>query len=159
MKGLFCQTNAKTNEEYRQVVKMRMRAMVVLGVIGIITLTVGLLAEFKWDININDHMLGVYTGVGAGLTAAAIVIWIKNKLVLSNEEKLKQCRLSDADERNQEISRRSLNVAAYVLLISVYLVGLVGGLYYPVLSKILAVIVVVFVISYAVSYKIYERKF
>jgi len=158
MRGLFCSTVARTNEEYRKVVKTRMNAMVILFIIGVITLAVSLLAEFRWTVTINDRMLGVYTGVGTGLSFASVSIWIMNRKLLNNEEKLKESRLSYSDERIKEISNKAFRVAAVVLLIVLYGIGLIGGLFYPFLMKVLGACVGIFVCAYLISYFIYSKR-
>lgn len=60
------QVKRKNNEEYKQVIKSKMRAMVVIFLIGAVTLIVSLLAEAMWKVDISAHMLGAYSGVGTG---------------------------------------------------------------------------------------------
>lgn len=88
MKGILCGSTAKTNEEYKKVVKNRMKVMIVIVIIGILTATVGFGAEFYLETSINEHMLGVYSGVGIGLFVVGIALLIKNKLILNNVRKL-----------------------------------------------------------------------
>ncbi|MDF2673707.1 MAG: hypothetical protein K0R09_1972 [Clostridiales bacterium] len=158
MKELFCSCKANNNEEYKKVIRARMKRMILLFVIGIITLVAALLPENMWTVSINEQMLGVYSGIGVGLIVASVILWIKNKLILADEEKLKESRLSNTDERIQEISSKALRVAAIVLLIALYALGLIGGLFYPVLVKILLSMVFVFLIAYLIAYKIYEKR-
>lgn len=158
MRKLFCGTIAKNNEEYRKVIKFRMNIFLIMMLIGIITFTIGLLAEFRWSLQVNDHILGVYTGVGFGFTFAAIIFWIKNKKLLSDEDKLKESRLSNTDERLLEINSKAFRVASFSLLVSLYAAGLIGGLFYPILFKFLFGIILIFTISYVCAYKIYEKK-
>lgn len=46
MKGILAGNTAKTNEEYKNVIKYRMKIIVVLLIIGIITVAVGLVQNF-----------------------------------------------------------------------------------------------------------------
>ena len=158
MKNIFCTTTAKTNEEYRNVIKNRMKIMVGFMVIGIITALAGLLGEFYFKTPVSDKVLGVYTGLGSSLFSAGLVLWIKNKILLNNEEKLRKSRLSNTDERNQEIARKALNIAAYVMLASLYVIGLIGGIFYPILFNVLSFIVCIFLLTYIVAYKYYNKK-
>ncbi|MEQ8155557.1 MAG: hypothetical protein ABRQ25_11840 [Clostridiaceae bacterium] len=103
MRGILCGTTAKTNEEYKQVIKKRMKLMIVIAIIGFITATVGFVAESYLKLPISEQMSGVYTGIGVGLLAGGIALWIKNRLVLNNDQKLKESRLNNTDERIQEI--------------------------------------------------------
>ena len=69
-----------------------MKIMVILMVIGIITALAGIIGEFYLKTPVSDKVLGVYTGLGSSFFAAGLVLWIKNKTILNNEEKLKECR-------------------------------------------------------------------
>ena len=51
MKGILCGTTVKTNKEYKKVIRNRMKLM-----------------------------LGVYSGMGAGLFVAGIILWLKKKI-------------------------------------------------------------------------------
>ena len=157
MMGLFCGSKANNNEEYKRVIRLRMNIMLLLFVLGVTTLAVSILAKSVWMVKIDDRMLGVYTGAGAGLSIVAIVIWIRNKLILSDENKIKNDRLSNTDERLQEISRKAFRAATAILLISLYATGLIGGLFYPILVKVLLVLISIFLFVYVLAYKIYER--
>lgn len=158
MKNIFCTTTSKTNEEYKNVIKNRMKIMVVLMVIGIITALAGIIGEFYLKTPVSDRVLGVYTGLGSSLFAAGLTLWIKNKIIFNNEEKLRESRLNNNDERNQEISRKSLNIAAYVMLVSLYVIGLVGGIFYPILFNVLSFIVCIFLLTYVIAYRYYNKK-
>lgn len=158
MKEIFCTTTARTNDEYREVIKKRMRTMVLLIVIGFITALVGFGAESYLKLSINEHMLGVYTGVGTGLFVGGIILWIKNKLLLDNEDKLKESRLSNTDERIQEISNRALRTATYVIIIVLYAIALIGGLFNQILFEAFMFVIFTFIIAYAIAYKYYNSK-
>lgn len=158
MKRILCGSTANTNEEYKKVLKSRMRIMVVISIIGIITASVGFWAEFYLKTSINDHMLGVYSGVGTGLFVCGIILWIKNRLLLNNDEKLKESRLNNTDERIQEIASKSFKLAAIVMLIALYSTALIGGLFYPVLVKALLFISCTFLLSYMIAFKYFNSK-
>lgn len=158
MRGLLCGTTARTNEEYKQVVKIRMYRFAGLGLIGAITLVTALLAEFYWKLDVKEEMLGVYTGVGFGLLLASVIMLIKNGIMLKNEEKLKESRISNSDERIKEINNKAFRTASIVMLIAMYTLALIGGLFYPELVRLLLLIVSIFVFAYFVSYNIYNRR-
>ena len=158
MKGFFCGTTATTNEEYKTVIKRRMNIMLVIMLIGIVTLIVALMAAFNKTTVISEEMISMYAGVGSGLIAAGIALWIKNKRLLGNEEKLKESRLINTDERIREISSKAFRVAAVVMLVVSYGVALIGGLFYPVLTQALMFIICLFVLAYTLAYKVFEKK-
>ena len=158
MKCVFGGSNARTNEEYRQVVKMRMRIMVGLVVIGIITAAVAIYAEYYTDSVLGGHTLGVYTGVGFGLIMAGTVLFIKHLILLKDEEKLKESRLSNTDERIKEIESKAFRAAAYVMIVAMYLVALIGGTYNPEFIRYLLLVMGAFVIAYLSTFSYYNRK-
>ncbi len=158
MRGLLCGTTARTNEEYKKVVKVRMNRFLGLGAIGAVTLTLGLLAEFYWRLDVREEMLGVYTGMGTGLVLVSVILWVKNRVLLANEEKLKESRINNSDERIKEISDQAFRTAAEVMLGVMYLISLIGGLFYPVLVQVLLAVVSIFALTYLISYHIYNKK-
>ncbi len=158
MRGLLCGTTARTNEEYKKVVKVRMNRFLGIGIIGTLTLTLALLAEFYWKLAVKEEMLGVYAGMGTGLVAVSVILWIKNRMLLGNEEKLKESRVNNSDERIKEIGNQAFRMAAAVMLGAMYLISLVGGLFYPMLVQVLLAVVSVFALTYLVSYRIYDKK-
>lgn len=157
MKGLFCGSKARTNDEYKSVIKSRMNIFIILFVIGSITLGVTSYLNFN-DLIKDDHILGIYSGAGTGLIAISILLWVKNKLLLKNESKLKESRINNSDERIQEISNKALKIATIALLIALYAIGFIGGLYNPILFTVLSSSVAVFLVTYVISYKMLERK-
>lgn len=158
MKGIFCSTTANTNEEYREVIKKRMRFMAGITVVGILTAFSGFFAEYFQVIPLNEHILELYSGFGTGLAVACGMIWVKHKLLLGNEEKLKESRLNNSDERLIEIGNRALRTAGLVLLVGLYTVGLIGGIFDPVLLKVVLFLVLLYVFAYAGAYFYYKKK-
>lgn len=158
MIGFLCKYKANNNEEYKRVIKARMNLMVLIFAIGSITIILSLMAKTLWKISINESMIDVYSGFGVGLVVVSIIMWLKNKSILGNEEKLKQSRLNNNDERLVEINNKALKVAGLVLLMSLYFVGLIGGIFYPILAKVLLIMVGVFLVTHFISYRIYNKK-
>lgn len=158
MRGILCGSTVKTNEEYRKVVKNRMRITAAIVIIGIITAAIGFGAKFYLKTWISDYMIGVYFGVGVGLFVSGTILWFKNRLLLNNDEKLKESRLNNTDERIQEISNKSFKAAAVIMLIALYSTALIGGLFYPILVKVLLFISGIFLISYMIAFKYYNSK-
>ena len=158
IRGVLCNTNARTNEEYKKTIKSRMILLGIMGFLGAFTMIVAFLAEFKWDVSISDRMLGVYTGFGTGLLIVSILFIFQNIRLLGNEEKLKENRIKNADERIQEISNRAFRYAGGTLFFATYVVSLIGGLFYPELVQVLFILVAVFVITYFGSYFYLNKK-
>ncbi len=158
MKGILCSTKARNNEEYRKVIKRRMQLSALIGAIGLLTTALSLMAEYVWGLEISDHILGVYCGMGCGLLAGCIVLWIKQGRLLKDEEKLTQSRLENADERIEEINNKALRSALIFLLVALYAIGLIGGIFYPILTRVLAILVAFFILVYLIARKVYEKK-
>lgn len=158
MRGIFCSTNAQTNEEYREIIKSRMWIWVSFTVLGCITLAAALFGSQLFQVGINGRMKAFYCGVGTGFVFGGIVMWIKGKRLLGDEEKLKEERLRDTDERQVEIGNKAVIASTKALLAALYLICCIGGLFYPIMLKILCGLVLVFVVAYTVSFRVYESK-
>ncbi len=157
MSGIFGNGTASTNEEFKKVIKSRMMRMLFLFGIGCLTIAVSYWAKDNQKVNLSDHMLGIYSGVGTGLAFGAAILWIRNFMVLRDDAKLKQSRLVSSDERIHEISMRAFRVAGYVLVVALYAAGLIGGLFYPVLVDVLFGLASIFALTYVIAYRCYFK--
>ena len=160
MKG-FCfmsATKATNNEEYRKQIQIKNKYMWGLILLGLITAAVAYYMEFSGRVKVDDYMLGVYCGLGIGLFACGIALLIRNKRLLKDEAKLKEARLQATDERNVEIGMRAQKVATIVLIVAMYLVFLIGGLYEPILSKIMSCLICLFIVAYAIAWRVLNHR-
>ena len=112
---------------------------------------------FWGKMKVDDYMQGVYCGIGVGLICSGIVFLIRNKRLMKDEEKLKEARLQVTDERNIEIGSRALRMAAFVLLIVMYFAFLFGGLYDPMISKLMSCMICLFLIVYAIAWRVLNK--
>lgn len=158
VKGIFCQTTAATNEEYRKELKRKNRKLALLCAVGIVIAAAAALAWRSGTARLPDYMMGVYCGAGCGLTLAGIILIVKNLILLGNEEKLKQSRLENSDERIREISSLAVKAAVQVMMLAALAAGMIGGIFYPILVKALLFIVYVFLFSYLIACRVYEKK-
>ena len=158
MRGIFCQTTATTNEEYRKELKDRNGWLLFMAIGGAGEAAAAALAESGGTLSIPDYMLGVYCGTGAGIMVAAIVLYIRNLFLLKDEEKLKKSRLENYDERNQEIRNKALLAAVKILLVVCFVTAMVGGIFYPYLIKMLLFVIYVFLFSYLIANSYYKRR-
>lgn len=158
MKGILCSTTARTNDEYRKVVKNRIRKMIGLIVIGLVTLGLSAYADLYIKSANVEHMVSMYSGLGVGLIFVGIIFLIKNRNLLRDEQKLKESRLSNSDERIEEISTKALRTATYMMLIVLYATALVAGIFIPEITIILMLIACIFVISYFAAFKYYNGR-
>ena len=158
MKGIFCESNTKSNEEFRKVIKVRMGLQAVLAIVGLITIAVIFYLSKTNPSSLSEYLQGLYAGVGTGLFAAGTILFIKNAIALRNEEKLRKLRISNTDERLIGINHASTRVATCVLLIAMYIVALVGGVFDELLVKTMFILICLFLVSYVIAYKILEAK-
>ena len=148
----------RTDDDYRRVLLRRQRFFIGMLIIGIFTGAIAACAEFlEWDVTLSSHTLGFYSGVGTGLSFGAIVLLVRLRRTLKNDEFLRKARIRETDERTQDINRRALAVAGYALLIAVYLICIIGGLFYPQLLTVLGVLACVFLMTYVISCFIYNK--
>ncbi|MBQ8812998.1 MAG: hypothetical protein IJZ85_00670 [Lachnospiraceae bacterium] len=158
MRGLFCGTTARNNEEYRKVVKRRMLTMTILIIVGIATAVTAYMAFHHSTSAISDHTLGIYSGVGFGMAASGLFFLIRDFLLLRNEAKLKQQRLEQTDERLAQIRDLALKPALFTMLFILFTSCLIGSIFYPVLIYILLITVWAFLIVYIIATRYYSRK-
>ncbi|MGO5052583.1 hypothetical protein ACTQ6A_08660 [Lachnospiraceae bacterium LCP25S3_G4] len=157
MKSLW-KTTARTDDEYRNVLKGRMKIWYVMSAIGIITLIVGVLSAIEASGHQASFLSGVYSGLGFGLIAVAIVNMIATRKLLKNDEKIRQKRLACQDERVIMISQKALILASSVILIGVYLGILVMGFFSLQVFWTLWVIIMAYAVVYLIARAYYERK-
>lgn len=158
MLGMFCGSDCKTNEEYKGVIKERIVLFIGIVILGLITLVITLFGDRYLNLKISEKMISTYSGFGTGLTVVGVVLLIKNIRILKNEEKIRKARISNTDERIKAISLRASRFALAVILVSMYLVALIGGLWYPILTQVLFGIISVFLLSYLIAYIIISKK-
>lgn len=156
--GILCATTAATNEEYRKVLKRRNVWMMALCLVGILIAGITLYAEKNQKMALPEYSVGVYCGFGVGLALAGIILFVKNLMLMSNEEKLKQNRLQNTDERLIEISSKACRMALLILLLAITAGGMIGSIFEPILIKAMIFLLDVFFFSYVVAYVYYKRK-
>lgn len=156
--SLFGCQNARTDEEYRSILRRRQRTYIAMLLLGIATFAAAGAAQlFSWDVALDSHALGFYSGIGTGLAFGAATLLIRLRRTMKDPDALRKARIRDTDERVAEISRRATATAGYALLIAVYLLGMIGGMFYPQLLILLAVLPMVFLLTYLISVFIYNK--
>lgn len=158
MKENICGKGCMTNEEYKKYIKVRIWISAGFILAGILAVLLPVFADSFLTAGGYERMGDFYQGFGMGLMGAGIVMLIKNLRVLSSEEKLKRCRIAYQDERNRRLSASALQAALYVLLIGIYLLMLIGGLWYPQIAVILAMLVCLFLVAFAAAYWIFSKR-
>lgn len=158
MKNIFQTSSAHTVEEYKQVIKKRMFRMGLLFLVGAIALLLSIFGNRLEGITLSEHMQGVYAGLGAGLMGACLAAFFRLLMILRNEQELKKNRLKEQDERIQAIGAKAMRMAGFMLFVSAYVIGLIGGLFYPILIAVMVILVAVFMITYTVAYHYYNHR-
>lgn len=157
MKGLFCGgCKAKNNEEYREVLKGRKRKLWILFSVGIITAVVGFGAGYFLE-EMMPYQMGLVAGFGTGLAMGAVIALVRIYRLLSNEGRLKEQRLKETDERELEVDAKALRATAKLILMMLYLLMIVGGLFYEEIMGVCCLLICIFLISYILFKKHYEK--
>ncbi|MEY8265860.1 hypothetical protein AALA79_05720 [Lachnospiraceae bacterium 64-25] len=158
IKGFLCSTTARTNEEYRKVLKRRNIGKLALTLAGALIAGTAFYAEQTQKTALTEEMIGLYCGFGIGLAVAGIALLIKGLILMGNEEKLKQERLENADERLVEIRNKAASTTCMVMLLVICVGGMIYGLFVPILVKATVFLMDVFAFSYIASFFYYKRK-
>lgn len=157
MKGLFCsECKARNNEEFRQVLKKRARSLWILCGIGICTAAAGFIAGYFW-VEILPHQIGMVAGIGTGLVLGSIIALLRIHARLRDEEKIKKERLRETDERELEISSKALKATAKLLLAALYIVMIVGSMFYQPCMVVCCLLIMIFLIGYMAFRRYYEK--
>lgn len=158
MKGLFCNTKAITNDEFRVELKRKQKGYILVIFIGVVTLFITGMGTPN-EVVSNEHLVDVFSGLGVGLIVAGVFLSLKTQLTMKDEEKLKAERLNQTDERLSEISNRSFRCAALIMLVSLYITTLTGAVLIDErLTIFLGINLAVLLMGYLGSYVYYQRK-
>ncbi len=157
-RGLFCATTAANNEEYRKVLKRRNLWYLLIGAAGILIAASALAAESSAQATLPDYILGGYSGFGTGLVLGMTILFVRNLILLKNEEKLKQDRLQNTDERLELIGSKASQAALKILLLGGGVAAMVGGIYEPILIKALLFGLDLLIFSYLVAFAYYKKR-
>lgn len=158
MLGMFCYIDGMSKDYYKKRIKRQIYIFSGMLIIGILTVGIALMAEYCWEVHVEEAILSGYLGFGMGLTLASILMIVRKLRLLRDEKKLKKARVEASDERNVQISIRATRAAVAVLLIGMYFGILIGGLWYPVLMTALSILVCLFITAYIVAYRIISKR-
>lgn len=158
IKGFLCTTTAATNEEYKEVLKKRNIWIAVLALTGVLIAGSAFLAHQSQTAALPDQALGVYCGFGTGIFLAGILLFMKNIILLHNEEKLKQSRLESADERLDEINKKAARATLMIMMFVITAAGMIFGIFEPVLFKAVIFVIDMFLFSYIIAFVYYKKK-
>lgn len=130
MKGLLGEgCRARNNEEYRLVLAKRKKRL------------------WMW------FAFAVVTSAAASLGGIA-----KIRKILKDEEKLKEERLKETDERENEVNSQALKMTAKILLVALYVLLIAGALFSHSLMYVCFGLIILFLLCFAVLKRYYENK-
>ena len=126
---------------------------------GLATDGLVLFLNFCTRIHFGEYQLGYLLGVGAGLILGGVVAMVQIRRRLADEEKLKEYRLKETDERELEVDSLALRATAKTLLIALYVILIVAGVFNrQELVHVCLGLVALFLLGYAAFRKYYGTK-
>ena len=160
MKSLFSSgCKAKNNEEYRAILMKRQVGLWLIILSGRATDGLVLFLNFCTRIHFGEYQLGYLLGVGTGLILGGVVAMVQIRRRLADEEKLKEYRLKETDERELEVDSLALRATAKTLLIALYVILIVAGVFNrQELVHVCFGLVALFLLGYAAFRKYYGTK-
>lgn len=158
MKGILCATKATTNEEFKQELEKKKRLYFLISTAGVIMVFISVISSM-YNIILSDTMQEVFSGMGFGLMIVGGLLTIKAQYIIRDEAWMKKERLNNSDERNIEISNRSFRSAAWILIFSLYITGLVGSVLIDERLFIFVFVnVLISLVGYLLSYNYFNHK-
>ncbi len=150
-------TGAKTDDEYRKVLKKRsigIGFMMAAGVAALIAAAV-LMKSGKGE---NDDFLsGVYTGIGTAILVSGVIFFFRVRKLFKNPELLRQRRLKESDERSVLLNQKALYLSGVFVIIGAYIALLAAGFFSMAVFWTIWTIVTVYFIIYLICRNILER--
>lgn len=157
MRGLSLE-NVKANQDYKEVVKRKIKLFVIIFILGLIMTLIAIGNAIFNVIPVQERITILYSGIGAGLIGASVVILFRYKKLLKNESALKEERLKTLDERNILISQMAAKSAAMFLILVSYIAMLIGGLFSEVIFYCFWFVVMIFLLAYLFFSLYYRNK-
>ncbi len=160
MKGLFGEgCKARNNDEYRLVLAKRKKRYWILFAFSILISVAALVFEYVIGVEDGaDYYVGFAMGLGMGIAAASLGAIYKIRKLLADEAKLKEERLKETDERENEINSLALKATAKIMLILLYILLVAGALFHEGLMFLSFGLIIIFILSLAIMKKIYDKK-
>lgn len=151
-------TKAKTDEEYREVLRKRQKRFFILGMVGVIAIMIGLYFSTMAKGPQEDFMSGFYTDIGFGVTVASIVLFWKKRKLLKDAKALRAARLKEQDERVSAITQKALSIAGLGTICFVYAGFLIFGFLDRTVYYTLMAVFWIFVLLFLAFRIFYEKK-
>lgn len=145
--------------QYRKRIEFRILASVLFILLGATTLAAS--SGGLKLLGFSEQAAGLgewYGGSGAGLLGAGVAFYFKNKLLLKNEEKLKQSEILEYDERNLYLRDKTMVITGYLLIIGLYVSMMILGLINPFAAQILLAVLCSYLVGMCVVYVFLKRR-
>ncbi len=139
---------AKNNIEYYTILKKRLFYLWIMFSAGLVAAILGFIVFWFELFNIDAFQAGILSGFGIGLIAGSITGMFRIRKTMSSEDKLKESRLKETDERELALNSKALRMSAYIVLICLYILMIVGGIFEPIIMYVCSFLIGIFLISY-----------
>lgn len=152
------QQGAKTDEEYREKLRARIRIDFFMCGVGLLTIAVAIVMMLRGGEYEEGFLCGVFMGTGAAVIIFAVKEILKAKKLLKNEKLLREERLKVSDERNKMINEKTSYWAGMIVMGVCYAVLLISGFFnFAVFWTAWGVLMLYFLVTVIVK-KYYEKK-
>lgn len=111
----------KLKKTYEVRTRFAARFGLAAAVIALLFLLIGVMIRERLD----SHVFSSFCGMTGGLAGAGIGVFLSKRSILRSPEKLRASRISDYDERNQQIEQVSTRMAFWGFLILNYLLAVI----------------------------------
>lgn len=139
---------AKNNIEYCTILKKRLFYLWIMFSAGLVAAILGFIVFWFELFNIEAFQAGILSGFGLGLIAGSITGMFRIRKTMSSEDKLKESRLKETDERELALNSKAFRMSAYIVLICLYILMIVGGIFEPIIMYVCSFLIGIFLISY-----------
>ncbi|MCI9589043.1 MAG: hypothetical protein HFG42_00615 [Lachnospiraceae bacterium] len=145
--------------QYRKLVKFRTSISVLFILFGAITLAASLGGLKLLGFSEQAEGLGSwYGGSGAGLLGAGAALFVKNRLLLKDEEKLKKSEILEYDERNLYLRDKTMVITGYLLIAGLYVSMMILGFANPFAAQILLMVLGSYLVGMCGVYAFLKRR-
>ncbi len=108
--------------------------------------------------DISDFSQGLVTGLFSALMVTAVFSFVSTYAILHNEEQLKKRYIEETDERNIEISKKTMQTSSLISLYLTAIAVIVSGFFSEVVSITLAIDIMVGAIITVAVGTYYKKK-
>lgn len=157
MKNLW-KIKATTDEEFEKSMKGRVRLCILTAIGGLAAVVISLLFVLGETGHHASFMGGLYSGVGGSITALSIIYALQGRNIIKDKVRLHKKRLESQDERTLLITQKSMSMAAFVMIVILYVGILVAGFVNMVAFWTIFVIAMLGIIVYIIATVYFEHK-